>query len=75
VNVASTFQRKNCSARCAAANENTAREALNKSGFRDAVENVVLVDTAPTLNGGDESGETADVRGPGVAEQRKADAA
>ena len=51
------------------------RESLNKSRFCDAVENVVLADTASTLNGGDESDETADVRGFGVAEQREEDAA
>jgi hypothetical protein len=51
------------------------KEALNKPGLRDAVENEVLVDTSTTLNGGDESGETADVRGLGVAEQREEDTA
>jgi hypothetical protein len=30
----------------------TPREALNKPRFRDAVENVVVVDTSSTLNGG-----------------------
>ena len=49
------------------------REPLNKSTNRDAVENVVLVDNSTTLDGGDESGETADVFGVGVAEQGKAD--
>jgi hypothetical protein len=39
------------------------------------VENVVVFDTSSTLNGGGESGETADVREFGVAEQREKDAA
>jgi hypothetical protein len=53
----------------------TVREPLNKSELRDAVEKVLLVDTLSTLIGGDESGETADVRGIGVAEQGEEDAA
>jgi hypothetical protein len=51
-----------------------ARKALNKSRLGDAVENGVLVDTSATLNGGDDSGKTADFRGVGVAEQGEDDA-